>query len=256
MTISRRTLIEMTAAAAAAAALLPAGAAQASSPNLPKVKAIAFDGFPIFDPRPIAAMTEQLFPGHGAALTGLWRTKIFEYTWLRTSMQRYRDFIGVIEDALVAAARSMSLELTPQKREMLVEGYHQMKAWPDVAPALQKLKAANLRLAYLNNFTPKMLTVNTTNAGLDGFFEHKLSTDAVQVYKPHPRAYQMGLDAFGLQREEILFVAFGGWDAVGAKTFGYPTFWMNRLRVSGEELGAVPDGEGNGMDDLLKFLAI
>jgi len=254
MTITRRTLLEMT--ATASALLLPTGATQAAESKLSNIKAVAFDGFPIFDPRPIAALTEQLFPGQGPALTGLWRTKIFEYTWLRTSMQQYRDFIGVIEDALVGATRAMSLELTAEKKSMLVESYHQMKAWPDVAPALQKMKAANLRLAYLNNFTPKMLTVNTTNAGLDGFFEHKLSTDAVQLYKPHPRTYQMGLDAFGLKREEILFVAFGGWDAVGAKTFGYPTFWMNRLKVAGEELGAKPDGEGPGMEELLKFMSI
>jgi 2-haloacid dehalogenase len=34
----------------------------------------------------------------------------------------------------------------------------------------------------------------------------------------------MEIDAFTLKREEILFAAFAGWDAAGAKWFGYPTF--------------------------------
>ena len=45
-------------------------------------------------------------------------------------------------------------------------------------------------------------------------------------------------------REEILFVAFAGWDAAGAKLFGYPTYWVNRPRLPPEELSVLPDGSG------------
>jgi 2-haloacid dehalogenase len=80
-----------------------------------------------------------------------------------------------------------------------------------------------------------MLEANTRNAGLQGFFEFSLSVDAVRVYKPHPRA------------------AFAGWDAAGAKLFGYPTFWVNRQGQPAEELGAMADGTGAGMADLARF---
>ena len=82
--------------------------------------------------------------------------------------------------------------------------------------------------------------------------EH-LSTDRVRAYKPDPRAYQMGLDAFGLTRQEIAFAASASWDAVGAKAFGYPTIWVNRAGLSAEEWGSAPDVVGAGMADLLKF---
>jgi len=55
-----------------------AGARTASA----RVRAIVFDGFPIIDPRPLAARAEELFPGKGEALHGAWRTRQFEYTWL------------------------------------------------------------------------------------------------------------------------------------------------------------------------------
>ncbi len=73
------------------------------------------------------------------------------------------------------------------------------------------------------------------------------------MYKPHPRAYQMGLDAFRLPRENIGFAAFGGWDAAGAKAFGYPTFWVNRAEQASEQLSATPDGQGKSFEDLLTW---
>lgn len=228
--------------------------ASAAQPGRPPIKAIAFDGFPIFDPRPVFALAEQLFPGRGAELSNAWRIRQFEYTWLRTAAAQYRDFLGVIDDALVFAAKSLGLELTPQKRAALVGSYLQLRDWPDVKQALTQLRAAGIRLAFLNNFTPAMLEANTRHAGLEGFFEFSLSVDAVRVYKPHPRAYQMGVDAFRLSPEEILFAAFAGWDAAGAKLFGYPTFWVNRQGQPAEELGAMADGTGAGMADLVRFV--
>jgi len=92
------------------------------------------------------------------------------------------------------------------------------------------------------------------NSALEGLFEPHLSTDRIGVFKPAPAAYQMGPDAFKLPKEQIVFAAFAGWDAAGAKWFGYPTFWVNRAKTPAEELDAMPDGTGEGMADLVKFV--
>jgi 2-haloacid dehalogenase len=76
-------------AAASGAAVRPPLIAQAS-PS--RYRAVAFDAFPVFDPRPIAALAETVFPGRGAALNDLWRTRQFEYQWLRALSGRYADF--------------------------------------------------------------------------------------------------------------------------------------------------------------------
>jgi len=57
-----------------------------------------------------------------------------------------------------------------------------------------------------------------------------------------------------LSREEILFVAFGGWDAAGAKSFGYPTYWANRMTAPAEQLGAIPDYISDNLKDLLPYV--
>ena len=64
----------------------------------------------------------------------------------------------------------------------------------------------------------------------------------------------MGVKSFNLGREEILFVAFGGWDAAGSKIFGYPTYWVNRLNLPPEELGAPADGTATDLKELLHFI--
>lgn len=259
MSLSRRDFISRASGRVAAGLLVSAALSRdvmkpVNAAARSKFKAIAFDAFPIFDPRPVFARAEQIFPGKGAEFSNAWRTRQFEYTWLRTVSQRYADFWAVTEDALVFAAKMLKLDLTPEKRAQLMSGYLELKAWPDAPQALKSLKATGVRLAFLSNFTPKMLDAGIKNAGLEGTFEHVLSTDAARTYKPDPRAYQMAIDAFNLKREEILFVPFAGWDAAGATFFGYTTFWVNRLNLPAEELGVTPDAAGGNLTDLVNFV--
>ncbi|HLW91427.1 MAG TPA: haloacid dehalogenase type II [Roseiarcus sp.] len=227
----------------------------ATAATQPRFKAVAFDAFPIFDPRPVATLCEELFPSKGAELVNLWRVRQFEYTWLRTVSNRYADFMQVTGESLSFAVRALKLELTADKRDRLLGAHFELKTWPDVVPALSKLKDSGLRFSFLSNFTSGMLDGCIKTSGLDGMFEEVVSTDRAKTYKPDARAYRLGVDALGLPREEILFVAFAGWDAAGAKTFGYPTYWVNRLGLPPEELGVLPDGVGVNLTDLLTFLS-
>jgi 2-haloacid dehalogenase len=218
------------------------------------IKAVAFDGFAIFDPRPIGAAAEAIFPGRGTELMLAWRTRQFEYSWLRTLTHDYADFWRVTTDALAFASRSLALELTPENRDRLMEGYRNLKAWPDVVSALRSLQESGIRLALLSNFTQAMQDDGIRSAGLDGLFEARLTTDTVKAYKPDPRSYQLGVDHFKLPRLAIAFVALGGWDAVGAKRFGYPVYWCNRLAQPAEELGAPADRVCANLAELPAFV--
>lgn len=217
------------------------------------IRAVAFDGIALFDIRPTAALAEELFPGRGIEFTNAWRTRQFEYTWLRTMMNEYADFHQVSESALIFAARLLKLDLTGEKRERMMDSLYKLKAWPDVLPALTTLKKQGIRMTLLSNFTTEMLESTTRNSGLEAYLEDPLSTDLVKAYKPDPRAYQMAIDAFKLPKEEVAFVAFAGWDAAGAKRFGYNTYWANRLGLPAEELGTATDFTSNSLADLKNF---
>jgi 2-haloacid dehalogenase len=218
------------------------------------IEAIVFDAFPIFDPRPIFQLTENMFPGRGKELSDLWRTRQFEYTWLRTAGGRYRPFWDVTRDALHYAGRSLGLTVDERQVDKLMGAYLALKSWPDVPDALAALKEQRLRLGFLSNFTKAMLEAAIDSAGLKGYFEQLLTTDALERFKPDPAAYRMAIDAFGVPRESILFVPFAGWDVAGAKWFGYETFWVNRLGLPLEALDATPDGTGKTLTELVTYL--
>ena len=239
-------------AGAAAAAL--SGEPVLAAVSRTKIRAIAFDGLAVFDVRPVATLAERIFPGRGEEVSALWRTRQFEYTWLRTVGRRYADFWQVTEDALVFSCKSLKLELTRADSNRLMQSYLELKAWPDAPAALKELKASGLQMAFLSNFTAAMLDQAVKNSGLEGIFADHLSTDRVGAFKPDPQTYRMAMNAFGLKKEEIAFSAFAGWDAMGATWFGYPTFWVNRSHAPAEELGTVLEGVGKDLNDLAIFV--
>jgi 2-haloacid dehalogenase len=241
MTASRRQFLGAAAVSTFAAAITSdrlTGEKQLATRS--RVRAVAFDALVIFDLAIVARRAEEEFPGKGLELTNLWRTRQFEYTWLRTAGERYRDFWDITEDALNYACASMKLQLSAIKRHTLMKAYHELETWPDVLEVLTQLKHHKIRVAFLTNFTADMISKNLRSTELSRFFEDHLTTDRVGAFKPSPLAYQMALDHFGYRREEIVFVAFAPWDVAGAKWFGYPTAWINRVGAPAEELDVSP----------------
>jgi len=220
-----------------------------------KFRAIAFDAFPIFDPRSPYQMASMLSHEKGNEFAAQWRTSQFEYAWLRAAGAQYKNFLEITEDAITFAAKKTGVQLSMSNRKKLVEQFLTLNTWPDVVPALENLRQQNLRLCFLSNMTSDMLVSNMKHCNIEKYFDDIITTDIAHTYKPDPKAYALGTQALKLKKEEILFVAFASWDACGAKWFGYPSFWLNRLSVAGEELGAQPDGSSFSMDGLLNFIS-
>jgi 2-haloacid dehalogenase len=187
----------------------------------PWVQAVALDTFTIFNPRAVVPAVEAAAPGRGVALTAAWRTRQFEYGWLRTLTGGYVDFWQITGDALDYAFEAEKIALPPAARARIMEAHLRLDPWPDAAVSLKAMAEAGLRLAYLANWTQAMLEANTKAAGLTGLFE--------------------------------LFAAFGGWDAAGGKAFGLDTFWVNRLGAPVERLGVRPDAVGGTLTELARY---
>jgi 2-haloacid dehalogenase len=220
----------------------------------PRFKAVAFDYFVLFDPNSVLPAVEKEFPGKGVEFVKTWRSKQFEYGFLRSITHQHRDFFKVTDDALVYTAHLMNLELKSDARQRLLNAYLSLKLWPDAAEGLRHLRAAGVRIITIANFSSKMLKDNARAAGIEGLFDELLSTEVNQTYKPDGSAYALGMSLLDLKKEEIVFAAFGGWDYYGAKTFGYPTYWVNRFHLPAEELGTTPDGTSDSIEGLLQFV--
>ena len=153
--------------------------------------AVAFDYFVLFNPDSVVSVVDRIAPGRGREFTNLWRTRQFEYSWLRSITGRYVDFGAITNDALQYAANTLQLELTDEQKHQLADAYLHLTPWPDTADALRRLHEAAVRVITIANFTPAMLRANAQNAGLTMLFDALISTDANHTYKPDPRAFQL-----------------------------------------------------------------
>src|SRR6266571_3116170 len=75
--------------------------------------------------------------------------------------------------------------------------YLTLDAFPEVPAMLERLKAAGLKTAILSNGSPKMLEAAVKGAKVGHLLDAVLSVEAVGVYKPHPKVYQLAVDRLG-----------------------------------------------------------
>jgi len=204
--------------------------------------ALVFDAYgTLFDVHSVVALCDELWPGRGTELSQLWRTKQLEYTWLRSLMGRYEGFARVTEAGLRYACAALQLPYDDAKRDRLMRAYLNLATFPEVTETLRKLHG--IKLAILSNGAPAMLRDVVSNSGLAGLIPDVLSVDELKIYKPAPQVYQLAVDRLGVPAKAIGFVSSNCWDAAGAKSFGFRTFWVNRAGAPLDGLGFAPDHE-------------
>jgi 2-haloacid dehalogenase len=215
------------------------------------LRALVFDAYgTLFDVHSVAALCEELWPGKGDAITRTWRAKQLEYTWQRSLMRRYQDFKRVTEAGLRYACAAAGAPLADEQLLRLMDAYLRLSPFPEVGEALAALKGRRIRLAILSNGSPAMLRPLVKNAGLRESFHAVVSVDELEVYKPAPAVYRLAVEKLDLPKQAIGFVSSNCWDACGAKSFGFTTFWVNRSGAPLDDLGAAPDHVIAGLAEL------
>jgi len=213
-------------------------------------QALVFDAYgTLYDVHAVVQRCNSFWPGQGAALSQLWRQKQLEYTWQRTLMRRYARFSQITRDALEYSCAALKLPLDAAKTEALWQEYLRLAPYPDVADALARLKG---KKAILTNGSPDMIEPLVKHSGLK--FDAVLSVDAVRQFKPVPEVYQLAVDRLGVAKEAVGFVSSNCWDALGAKSFGFAVYWINRSGAPVDRLGFQPDGLLGSLGDLPEVL--
>ena len=236
---------------------------------LPPPQAVLFDAYgTLFDVYSVAVLAEQLFPGHGQAISLVWRDKQIEYTRLVTTSNHgahYKPFSELTRAALIYAIKKVALyehysrptgpfDLeNGAKIDQLINQYSHLTAYPENREVLLTLKARGIQTGILSNGDPSMLSAVVASSGLADVLDHVISVHSVRKFKTHPEAYALGEAACGLPAAKIAFVSSNSWDALAATWFGYQTLWVNRQNMPFDELGTAPVKTGTSLRDVLSF---
>jgi 2-haloacid dehalogenase len=131
------------------------------------------------------------------------------------------------------------IPLAGEARQRLLDAYRSLSPFPDAVDAVALL--APRPRVILSNGTLEMLTPLVAGSALAPHVDAIVSVDDADIYKPAPAVYQLAVDRLQLPRDEIAFVSSNGWDAAGAKVFGFTTFWINRYGLPIERHAPEPD---------------
>ncbi len=209
--------------------------------------ALVFDAYgTLFDVHSVQERCDSFWSGKGALLSQLWRAKQLEYTWQRSLMRRYVPFSQVTREALEYACVALGLTLDNQKEKALMAEYLKLSVFAEVPAAMKQF--AGRKLAILTNGSPDMIDPLVEHSGL--VFDAVLSVDEVKIFKPAPQVYQLAVDRLGVPAAAIGFVSSNCWDAIGAKSFGFKVYWINRAGAPVDRLGFRPDILVKGLADL------
>lgn len=122
-------------------------------------------------------------------------------------------------------------ELSDSDRDRLTMGWHYLNAWPDVAPALHRLKKHYV-VGPLSNGTTRQLIDLARWSGLP--WDVVFGADLFQTYKPDPKLYLGAATLLGLQAEEIMMVAAHNEDLNAAQKLRLQTCFVRRRTEDAE----------------------
>ena len=216
------------------------------------IKAIIFDAYgTLFDVNSAAEKCKDKIGDKWESFANYWRTTQLEYTWLRSLMKRHKDFWQVTEDSLDKSMKTY--EIDSSMRKELLDLYKILSTFEEVPKVLKSLKEKNYKLAILSNGTPNLLNELVKSNNLKNIFDDIFSIEEVGIYKPDSKVYDLPINQYQIQKNEVVFLSANTWDVSGGGNYGYNSIWVNRNNNIFDNLDYEPKHQ---IEDLSKLLDI
>ena len=87
-----------------------------------------------------------------------------------------------------------------------------------------------------------------------GVFDYVLSSETAGFYKPHPSVYELPTRILGIGCKDVLHVAGGAGDVLGAAAYGMTCYWSNRANDVPLDPALGPDYQGKDLSGVLKLI--
>ena len=167
-------------------------------------------------------------------------------------MKRHKNFWEITEDSLNKSMKVFKIE--PSMKNELLDLYKILSSYPEVKETLNILKEKNYKLAILSNGTPSLLNKLVSKNNLENIFDDIFSIEEVGIFKPDSKVYDIPLQKYKIQKEEIAFLSANTWDVSGGGNYGYNSIWVNRNNNIFDNLDYKPKNEILNLNDLLDIL--
>ncbi|MEH6660373.1 MAG: haloacid dehalogenase type II [Parasphingorhabdus sp.] len=208
----------------------------------------------LLDITTIEPLFDRLFGD--AAMLRAWFAELILYSQTMTLSGLYAPFGELAAGTLQMVGSNHDIAVSDADIVELKERLGDMPAYPDVVPALTRLRDAGFRLVTLTNSAGGPSPTPLEKAGIDPFFDRHFSVEAVQKFKPAPDTYQYVARELGVEIAGLQMVACHLWDIVGAQAAGCQGAFVTRPNnaiLPAEGLPA-PDITVSGLGELADHL--
>ncbi len=217
------------------------------------VKAIIFDAYgTLFDVNSAAEKCKDKIGDKWEGFANFWRTTQLEYTWLRSLMDRHKNFWQITEDSLDKSIKVFNID--PSMRNELLNLYKILSPYKEVPETLKTLKEKKFKLAILSNGTPSLLDELVKSNHLDNLFDDIFSIEQVGVYKPSSRVYDLPIKKYNINKSEVAFLSANTWDVSGGGNYGYQSIWVNRNNNIFDNLDFRPKYQITDLNKLIQLV--
>jgi len=217
------------------------------------IKAIIFDAYgTLFDVNSAAEKCKGKIGDKWESFANYWRTTQLEYTWLRSLMNRHKDFWQITEDSLDKSMKAFNID--PLMRNELLNLYKVLSPFKEVPEVLKALKEKKFKLAILSNGTPDLLKELVKSNKLDNIFDDLFSIEQVGIYKPNSKVYDMPIQKYHIEKNEVAFLSANTWDVSGGGNYGFNSIWVNRNKNVFDNLDYKPKNEIKDLSELIKLI--
>ncbi len=217
------------------------------------IKAIIFDAYgTLFDVNSAAEKCKDKIGDKWEGFANFWRTTQLEYTWLRSLMNRHKDFWQITEDSLDKSMKAFNID-NSMKNELL-NLYKVLSPFKEVPETLKILKEKNFKLAILSNGTPSLLNELVRSNDLDDLFDDLFSIEEVGIYKPDSKVYDLPVKKYEIKKNEVVFLSANTWDVSGGGNYGFNSIWVNRNKSIFDNLDYKPQTEIENLSELMSLI--
>jgi len=174
--------------------------------------------------------------------------RFWEQWRYRQRIEQYQDNImmlghsGYLETARRAFVYILALydiQASPEEVKKIMSAWQDLSPFPDVLPALERLKAryqlvvlSNGEAAYLDHLVKNRLRWN---------FNGVISVEVVGAFKPHPGVYRRAAQTLKLEVGECMMISAHPFDLAGARACGYRAAYVNRYNLPYEDSPFQPE---------------
>ena len=215
-----------------------------------RVEAVVFDVLEtLLDLDPIGARLEEV--GQPAAVLGPFFMRFQRDAMALTLAGDVADFTRTARQALRTETKQA---MSDENIEYVLQGFAEVPAFPDAAPALRVLSEAGVAVGCLTVGDPANTRSFLAGEGLDAYIDQVVTSDAVGVWKPAPEVYRHSAKALNCELGRMALVAVHAWDCHGAKKVGALAGWCSRLEGEPGEVFLPADLRGDDLVEVVEGL--